>query len=106
MTVERYSQPWINSIPSRTKIYFHYFLDKSNKQVTLPIQQQTMEVAMEPKIGDFVVRKHNGEILWSMTGIITSINNRGSHTAFYTIHWNQDDVERDKWQTSEFEVIA
>ena len=61
---------------------------------------------MEPKIGDFVVRKWNGGLHWSMTGIITSINNRGSHTAFYTIRWNNDDVERERWQASEFEVIA
>jgi len=60
---------------------------------------------MEPKIGDFVVRKWQGGLHWSMTGIITSVNNRG-HTPFYTIHWNKDDIETEKWQASEFEVIA
>jgi hypothetical protein len=61
---------------------------------------------MEPKIGDFVVRKWNGGLVWSMTGIITSINNRGSHTAFYSIRWSREDIETDRWQASEFEVIA
>ena len=61
---------------------------------------------MEPKIGDFVVRKWFGGYHWSMTGIITSVNKNASHTAFYSIRWIKDDIETEKWQASEFEVIA
>ena len=60
---------------------------------------------MEHKIGDFVVRKWQGEPLWSMTGIITWIKH-SEDTTFYSIRWNRDDVETQRWQAEEFEVIA
>jgi hypothetical protein len=60
---------------------------------------------MEHQIGDFVVRKHHGEVLWSMTGIISSVENNGSKT-FYTIHWTHSNVVSSRWQAHEFKVIA
>lgn len=60
---------------------------------------------MEHQIGDFVVRKWQGKPHWSMTGFIARIEHRGDAT-FYSIHWNKDDIETDRWQAEEFEVIA
>ena len=60
---------------------------------------------MEHQIGDFVVRKFQGEVLWSMNGIITSLENDGAKT-YYTIHWTHSDVVSNRWQAHEFKVIA
>jgi len=60
---------------------------------------------MEHQIGDIVVRKWQGKLLWSMTGVITRVNHTEVVT-FYSIRWNRDDIETDRWQAEEFEVIA
>jgi len=60
---------------------------------------------MEHKIGDFVVRKWQGGLLWSMTGVITCIKQSGD-TTFYSIRWNEDDAYSQRWRANEFEIIA
>ena len=60
---------------------------------------------MEHQIGDFVVRKLQGKVLWDMNGVITSVENNGVKT-YYTIHWSHTIVVSSRWLPDEFEVIA
>ena len=60
---------------------------------------------MEHQIGDLVVRKFQGKVLWGMNGVISSVENDGAKT-YYTIHWLHSSVVSDRWQAHEFKAIA